>query len=310
MARGSWDKAVYPDEHAALTRVVMALQANRILVPLSYSNIYETAKINDPVRRAHLARVQASISGGKVLRGRRRLLEEMLSRRLAEHALLERRAPADDWFLSGLWFEAAADYSPGAYGFEISERLLAWVRRNPAHALFKYLVEADEAVRMEGVRRYSQSSAELIARIEARRARIAGETFALRRRAYGAHLLIDELDFVFALVKRLGLSWSNVRDLGPKLAKSLITDVPILNVERELAVRLEDQQRAITENDLRDMASFAAVLPLASLFVAEKPFVNLARQAGLDRMYGVDLRTAVTELTDEMLQGDAPTRKR
>lgn len=301
LARGAWDKAAHPDEHIALTRVVTALQAGRIVVPLSFSNIYETAKVNDPVRRTHLAHVQATISGGKVLRGRRRLLEEMLSRRLVEHASGERLALAEDWFLSDLWFEAAADYSPGTFGFEMSERALAWVRQNPARALFNYLAEADEAVRMEGVRRYSASSAELIARIEARRAMVAGETFAMRRRAYGAQLLVDELDFVFTLVKRLSLPWSNVRDLGPKLAKSLVADVPVLNVERELAVRLEDQQRAITENDLRDMASFAAVLPLADLFVAEKPFVNLARQAGLDRAYGVDLRTAVTELTDEML---------
>lgn len=42
-------------------------------------------------------------------------------------------------------------------------------------------------------------------------------------------------------------------DLGAPLAKRLILDVPVLNVERELVVRLEDQNRATNENDLRDM---------------------------------------------------------
>lgn len=305
MARGAWDKASHPDEHAALARVVGALKIGQIVVPLSFTNIYETAKINDPVRRAHLARVQVSISGGRVLRGRRRLLEEMLLRRLAEHASIEQPPLADNWFLSDLWFEAAADYSPETFQLEMSERLLARVKENPAYALFDYLVETDDAVRKEGVRRYSANSADLISRIEARRAQAAGETFALRRRAYAAHLIIDELESVFAQAKRLGLSWSTVSDLGPKLVKDLVADVPVLNVECELAVRLEDQRRPITENDLRDMAAFTAVLPLSDVFVAEKPFVNLARQAQLDRMYGVMLLTNLAYLTDEMLSGPA-----
>ncbi len=45
----------------------MAEQEKRIIVPLSFTNIYETAKTNDPLRRTHLARVQSTISGGKVV---------------------------------------------------------------------------------------------------------------------------------------------------------------------------------------------------------------------------------------------------
>lgn len=114
-------------------------------------------------------------------------------------------------------------------------------------------------------------------------------------------MLIDELPLILALAKRLDMPLTTARDLGPSLAKGLIADVPILNVERELAVRLEDQTRAITENDLRDMASFAAVLPLVNVFVAEKPCVNLARQSGLARQYGVELRTNLAELADDLL---------
>ncbi|MBA3448527.1 MAG: hypothetical protein H0T56_13165 [Pseudaminobacter sp.] len=88
MAQGEWDSAVFPAQHAALTRVIEALKADRRIVPLSFPNIYETSKINDPVRRLHLARVQSTISGGKVIRGRRRILEETLLRHIVDQLSL------------------------------------------------------------------------------------------------------------------------------------------------------------------------------------------------------------------------------
>lgn len=81
--------------------------------------------------------------------------------------------------------------------------------------------------------------------------------------------------------RRLGLEWQAVGDLGSSLVRSLTVDVPVLDVERELVIRLEDQARPISENDLRDMSAFTIALPLADIVVAEKPFVNLARQARL-----------------------------
>ena len=45
-----------------------------------------------------------------------------------------------------------------------------------------------------------------------------------------------------------------------------------------------------TENDLRDMQSFCAVLAHADIVVAEKLFSNLATQAGLDKKYGTTIK--------------------
>lgn len=95
-------------------------------------------------------------------------------------------------------------------------------------------------------------------------------------------------------------------DLGAPRAQSLILDVPVLNVERELVVRLEDQNRATNETDPRDMAAFTTVLPVVDVFVAEKPFVNLARQAGLGQHYSTTLLTEVSGLTDALLEGAGP----
>lgn len=301
LARGAWDKAQFPEEHAALSTVIEAVQTRDLTVSLSFSNIYETLKINNPLRRINMARTQAVISRGKVFRGRRRIFAETLGAYLAERFSLTHPAQPERWFLSDLWFEAAADYSPELYGYEISQQVRDYVLEKPAETLFDFLAFNDEAVRMEAVRRYTASSSQLVAEIEARRAIVAGETLAVRKRAYGARIIIDEMDFILEAGRRLGLDWRTVRDIGSSLVRSLTVDIPVLNVERELVTRLEDQARAISENDLRDLAAFTAMLPLADVVVAEKPFVNLARQARLGQRYETTLLTSIFQLSSEVL---------
>lgn len=302
LARAAWDKTEYPREHAALARVIDAIKAHKLIVPLTFTNLYETMKINDPVRRANMARTQAVISSGRVFRGRRRILGDTLSAYLASQFGLPYPAPAEHWFLSDLWCESIADYSSGAFGPDLSQRVVDLIRANPAELLFDYLALSDEEVRREGVRRYSASSAELLANIEARRLAAAGETLALRRRAYGARLILDEIDFILATGRRLGLNWSDVRDIGSSLVRRLTVDVPVLHIEKELTVRIEDQTRPISENDLRDMSAFTAVLPFVDIVVAEKPFVNLARQARFEERYDTRLLTSIFDLSTSMLE--------
>lgn len=296
LARGSWDKQRYPTEHAQLTKVVEMVRSGSIHVPLSFTNLYETHKINIPERRAAMALTQSLISGGIVFRGRRRIFSETLKAYLAEKSGVSHPDLPSGWFLADLWFEAAGDYSPESYGFHISDRVIELIRQDPSRALFDYLAFSDEAVRLEAVRRYSAGSADLITRLEARRTLVSGEPLALRRRAYGARLIIDELDFIFATARSLGLNWSTVADIGSSLVRSMTLDVPVLNIERELVIRLEDQARSINENDLRDMMSFITVIPFVDVVVAEKPFVNLARQARLGETYSTELLTSVFDL--------------
>lgn len=295
LSRGAWDKAKYPEEHIALSKVVEAVQSKAILVPLTQTNIYETFKINNPDRRCNMARTQSLISTGLVFRGRRCILKETLSAYIAEKLAIVRATPVEYWFLSDLWFEAVEDYSPEIFGFEISQSVIDHIRLDPARALFDYLMFKDESVRLEAVRRYTAGSAALIRRIEARRTLIYGTTTALRKRAYGARVLVDEIDFVLATGRNLGLNWQNLSDIGSSLARSIVAEVPILNVERELVVRLEAQSRKIDENDLRDMASFTTVLPFADIVVAEKPFVNLARQSGYGKSSSQRLITSILD---------------
>lgn len=305
LARGAWDKAEYHAEHAALVIVVEAARAGQIVVPLSFTNIYETTKIDLPVRRAHLAHVLATLSRGKVLRGRRRILEAMLLKQIGIATGTPIPPLAEEWFLSDVWFEAVADHVSGAFDDEISPVILEYTRQNPQEALFTYLLGQDEAMRKDGIRRYTADSQALITQLEARRHRLAGETFALRLRAYAAQLMIEELEYILALGRRCGLRWFELADIGDKLVKSLVSDVPILEVERQLAVRLEDQKRVLNENDIRDMSAFTTALPLVDIMVAEKQFVNLSRQAKLDNQYKTLMLTSVHDLTSQMLAPSA-----
>ena len=301
LARGAWDKSAHPAEHRALATLIDGIKQHGLIVPLSFANMYETMKVNIPARRLNLARFQAVISSGRVFRGRRRILADTVREYLATHFELARPRPPDRWFLSDLWLEAAADYSAELYDFQVSDGVLQYIRENPVESLLDYLAFTDEEIRAEAVRRYSAGSADLVAAIEGRRAIASGASFALRKRAYGARLIIDECDFILETGRDLGLRWTDVRDIGSHLVRRLVVDIPLFNVERELVVRLEDQKRPIHENDLRDLSAFTTALPLADMIIAEKPFVNLARQARLDVRYGTAMLTSVFDFTLNML---------
>lgn len=302
IARGAWDKNEYPKEHAALAVLVGAIKAHGLIVPLTFTNLYETTKINDPSRRAAMAYAQATISQGRVFRSWRRIFGDTLSSYLANHFELPHPAPAEHWFLSDIWLESVADLSSGAFNTLVSQRVTDLIRARPAELLFKHLYSTADEVRREAVRRYSASSAEFLSRLEGRRRLAAGETLALRKRAYSAHLMIDEIEFVLATGRRLGLDWHGVRNIGSSLMRRLSAEVPVLHIERELAVRIEDQTRPISENDLRDMSAFTTVLPFADIVIAEKPFVNLAQQARLGERYETKLLTSIFDLSRSVVQ--------
>jgi len=69
----------YPADNPELRTVLEVLveeaNAGRIVLPLTQTNIYETHKINDPERRHDLAYVQATLSQGRVFRGRHKRLD-------------------------------------------------------------------------------------------------------------------------------------------------------------------------------------------------------------------------------------------
>lgn len=304
LAQGVKDPDRHPETYAVVELLVALAKNNRVVTPLSFTNIYETHKVNDPDRRAQLAWVQVSLSQGRVFRGRGTLLRAQLGDHLS--AISSRATPVrpHHWFLSDLFFESVADYDPEIFGVTMSERFMTWVKENPPRALFSYLTDKSEAARTAAVRNYSAGSRELIARLESQRTLVDGQSLAVRKRVHSARLLIDHLDLIFSMANELGLAISSVSDLGNSRARALVTEVATFHIERELAAITESESRPISENDLRDLAALNVALPYADIIVGEKAFLNRARQARLGHHYATTLLTSIAELREQLLQSD------
>ena len=286
----------FPENYSVLEWLVKQVRANEAVVPLSFTNIYETHKINDLERRKHLAWVQATLSQGIVFRGRSALLRVQIIDHFRSTNDLEPLDRLQNWFLSNLHFEAISDYNPDVFGFSISNMLIDKFKANPQHALYDYLANLDESTRREAVKTYSKGTLDLLSRMLKRTELLRTETLALRKRAYAASLLIEHLDLIFSITKELNLPISTISDLGPSRTKAIIGKVPVFDIERELAVKMENENRLIDENDLRDVSALYTVLPYADIIVGEQAIINRARQAKLGERYNTKLFTKITEL--------------
>lgn len=290
---------VWPDKHARLHAILTKLQpridADEIVFPLSMSILFETYKINDPARRHRMAMVQAAFSGGRVFRGRHARLEQEAGAIFRGNVGMA-AMPASRWFLSDIFLEAFSDIGDARLEGLISPAMVEAIRSDPAKHTYEWLMEADTSHRSQGVRMFSEGAEALRARIEKRREAWAGQSFADRKRGYGALILIEEMDLFLAIANRAGLNWASISDMGAKTAKALIREAPTLNTERELTLRLESQNRAIDENDMRDMKAYCAAVPYADVIIGENQFTNLARQSGLDKLYGTQLSADILTL--------------
>lgn len=115
-------------------------------------------------------------------------------------------------------------------------------------------------------------------------------------------LLIDEIELIIGLAGKAGIPWRTAADIGSSNARRIVSDVPTYYIEREIALRLETQNRPIEENDFRDMQSFCAIIPYTDDVVGENQFVSLAQQARLDKKYGTRITTDILELRESLEQ--------
>lgn len=296
LARAVKRPADYPRLQPLLRYLGENADAGRVVLPLTSANIYETHKVQNPSRRCDLAIVQCAFSKGFVIRGRQRRLTTELGIVLADCCGLDPPAQPERWFLSNVFFEAVIDHDDEILGNRISERVLGFIRDNPSASLFDYLTTTPEDVRTAATRNFSNGSERLRSVVEDRRRRHAGETASMRRRIYSTILMMDNVERVIHTANAMGIRWQRVQDIGSKNARRIIEEVPTYYIERELAVRIEAQHRPIEENDFRDMQSFCAAIPYVDVVIGENQFVNLARQAKLDRKFDTRLETDIMAL--------------
>lgn len=281
----------YPELASLAAAVEEAATLGKLYLPLTAANIYETYKINDPGRRTDLATIQCRMSQGRVFVGRhKRLTREIAAVVRAIYGQSE-DAVEERWFLSNIFFEAFAAHDDERLPTQIPSTVLTAIGIAPAFALFDFLTNSPEDIRRLAVKQWSDGSVQLGQRIEQRRRMLAKESMSMRRRAYSAHLMIDELEVILRFACAAGADWRAVKDIGAANARRLMREVPAYHTERELAIRIESLTRPVNENDFRDMATFCATLPYADCVVSENLFVNLARQARLDERFQTTITT-------------------
>ncbi|WP_162801245.1 hypothetical protein [Azospirillum brasilense] len=296
LARAATAPADNPEIRDILELLCSKVAAGEIILPLTSSNIFETHKVNRHNQRLHLAYTQAALSESKVFRGYRQRLKTEVGRVLSELYGLARSEPDPFWFLSDIFLEATTEADDPRLGMGEFPKALSWIKAHPKEALFNYLMETPEFVRMEAIRRFTEGCEDLRVRIEDRRARHRSENISMRRRLYSAIMAIDQQDEILSIARSLGLPWTCLGDKGGATLRAVIRDTPTFYIEREITLKLEAQERAVTLNDMRDMRTFCTVLPYADIVVAEQQFTSLARQARLHTRYGVHLETDIRAL--------------
>ena len=280
-------------------QLVAAVQRKCVLFPLSVSNIMETAKRNDPDSRRHVAETQAILSLGYAHRSRAgRMAVEL-------RAAIQRRFGVEPVAMPPNWA-----FAPGfMQAFEPMDELMAMpdelarVRdlnslTPPAALYLDFMVNQDDIRRRKAIATLTQGLAALVVRIESRRERFANKSIDFRRRAYAAQSWAENLNILNQTVAALGYSFAQLRALGDQAMRALLEDVPTMNVEVEMAVRLESKTGALSANDVLDMQSFYTAIPYADRIVAEKAAISRAKQARLDSKYGVALSRSLEDLLD------------
>lgn len=216
LARAAKHPTEYPDIRELLEAISHEVGAGRLILPLSFANLYETHKINDPKRRDDLASIQATLSRGLVFRGRHKRLQEEISKVFRNAFGLPPVALEENWFLSDIFFESVAECTDERLGCAISNNLITAIRRNPARFLYDFWVnESDE--RRPGVSRFSAGSEQLRLRIENRRSLHQAEPLSMRRKIYSALLLIDEIELILGFARKAGIPLTTVGELGGQL---------------------------------------------------------------------------------------------
>jgi hypothetical protein len=296
------DQQNYQDITEVRNIIFEQVDNNNLVVPLTYTNIYETQKINDLARRKGLARLQSSLSRGWVFRTRSDLLRAQISNYLSNEFLQKTNEYADNWFISQLFWEAASPLAENPFGCDLSEKFIESIQSNPCDALFSYLTDLPDDVRREGVENFSNSSKLLINRIENRRKLVSGQNSDFRKRVYNAQLITDHIDEIFRIARYMKLKIATINDLGPSRILAIISKIPTLHIEMEIVIKIEGEAVSLEENDIRDILALTQVFPYADIIVGEKAALGRARQAKLHQTYKTQLFTKLSDLNPEILQ--------
>lgn len=298
-------KAVYrpdakPAERENAERLQRAVEAGRLRCPVSEVHLMEAYRIGDRERRLRLASVFAAFSGGWFIASRQARVSHELDAaltKLLSVADTARDNSFDAFAQNFFWAFGEKAYLSGLTSIpaesldEISSSI------GPINALLSYVGLNDESLRRTAVVRMQASNMDLTDSIRRRRALTECETSDLRFRAYSAQLFLEMQDKIEAALRGMGKSFDDLRALPDERIASLIDLVPCWDVERCLAVQVEQQwDRELEGNDVYDIAALTAGIPYCDVVVTEKLWTHLCNVSGVAARYNSEVLASVFDI--------------
>jgi hypothetical protein len=298
-------KAIYrtdanPEARDNAEKLKHAVDAGRLRCPVSEIHVMEAYRIGDRDRRLQLASVFAAFSGGWFIAGRQARVGYELDAALATLLSIPdapNRPRFDAFAQNFLWAfgDTAHLFTLMSITPERLDKISASI--GPINALLSYVGFNDENVRRTAVVRMKDSNAELTERIRTRRALTKCEAGDMRFRAYSAQLFLEVQDKIEAALRKIGKSSADLLALPDEKISSLIDLVPCWDIERCLAVQVEQQwARELDGNDTYDIAGLTAGIPYCDVVVTERLWTHVCNSCGIAAKYNSRVVSSVFEI--------------
>lgn len=281
-------------------KLKQAVDAERLRCPVSETHLMEAYRVGDRDRRLQLAAVFAAFSGGWFIASRQALVARELDIALAKLLSIPNvvnQQPFDA--LAQNFLFAFGDTAHLSTLMSISPQRLDQISASigPINALLSYVGLNDENVRRTSVVRMQASNADLTDRIRARRALTKSEAGDMRFRAYSAQLFLEVQEKIEAGLRKMGKPFADLRALPDEKIASLIDLVPCWDIERCLAVQVEQQwDRELEGNDTYDIAGLTAGIPYCDVVVTERLWTHLCNACGIAARYNSRVVSSVFEI--------------
>jgi hypothetical protein len=290
-------KATDRDNAESLKR---AVDAGRLRFPISEVHLMEAYRIGNRERRLQIASVFAAFCGGWFIASRQARVSYELDAALRKLLTGEGMAAQQTFnAFAQDFFWAFGDNSHLSSLTSIPADRLTEISSSigPLNALLSYVGLNDETIRRTAVVRMQASNTDLTDRIKSRRALSKCEPADLRFRAYSAQLFLEVQDKIDAALQRMGKSFEDFRALPDEKIVSLIDLVPCWDIERRLAVQVEQQwDRELQGNDVYDIAALTAAIPYCDVVVTERLWAHLCNACGVATRYDSRVISSIFEI--------------
>jgi hypothetical protein len=303
LARAGANPHANEEHHEVFKNILRACKDQKIIIPLTFANIYETQKINDPLRRQRLANLQSMLSAGHVFQSgayRRQVeLKTFFDSKRRGHEVLN----SQEWFLSSNFFDAFAKreqhelQSASASNYRDLVKLMAV---NPSYALYCYMADLSDDARRYAVEKFSEGSQKLIANMSKRVRRVAIEPISMRRKVYRAICFMEFQDEINAAAAEHKLYQDSLFTDYGKLVREVLCQLPCFAVETEIALKIDMKIQSVTENHLRDLGNVCAAIPYADIAVFEKEFAGIIEQTQLNKKFKTEVFTDIIQFSKNL----------